>query len=198
MQFSDVTSVTYTFDGSCEAFGAFLQMGCVSFDRSSWPPITITTTTTRYGTNDPDITLPPPLSQTSDASGSGCDPGSGDLPDGIWAGFVRAIGTDSIDFDLVCFFVGDAANAAATHDGAEEVPVPNDYYIRNENPTVRQVAFAGDATVYVLTEVQLSPEPWETWVADPDSGLQCPGDDCLVWIYVNTGVITEAVEQYRP
>jgi hypothetical protein len=197
-QFSEVVSVTYTFEGSCEAFGEFVQMGCVTYDRSAWPPITITTTTTRYKVNGPDITLPPPLAGSTGASGSGCEPGPGALPAGAWAGFIREIGADWLDFDLACFFVGDAANTAAAEDGVEEIPVPNDYYIRNANPAVRRVPVAAGATVYVLNGVDLVPTGWDMWVQSPAQGLDCPGDDCLVWLYVNDGEATEIVEQYRP
>lgn len=35
-QFPDITQVAYRFDGSCQAFGDWLQSGCVSVSRSSW------------------------------------------------------------------------------------------------------------------------------------------------------------------
>jgi hypothetical protein len=39
-------------------------------------------------------------------------------------------------FDLAYFLTGDAANQAAAEHG-DETPVPNDYYIVNDNPLLR-------------------------------------------------------------
>ena len=39
-------------------------------------------------------------------------------------------------FDLAYFLTGDAANQAAAEHG-DETPVPNDYYIVNDNPSLR-------------------------------------------------------------
>jgi hypothetical protein len=72
--------------------------------------------------------------------GEGCSPGEVDqLPDGWWAGEITAVDGPSIEFDLVCWYDGDAAVAAAAEDGEE---ANNDYYVRNSNPRTFTETFA--------------------------------------------------------
>ena len=98
------------------------------------------------------VVIEPASPDGTSASGSGCAPQSPTLPDGQWFGRLKAIDTTAgtIGFDLECFFVGDAANAAATADGQTEVPVPDDVYIRNESETVRTQHAVTDVAVGVL------------------------------------------------
>lgn len=37
-QFSQVNRITYSFEGSCKAFGEWLQMSCIEIARSDWIP----------------------------------------------------------------------------------------------------------------------------------------------------------------
>ena len=96
----------------------------------------ITTTSVPSTTNATDATTTTALNDG--AEGSGCTPGDGPLPDGDWYGIVTSRRNDSLDFDLACWFTGDAAVQASAEDG-EESPPPNDYYIRNSNPETREV-----------------------------------------------------------
>jgi hypothetical protein len=149
-------------------------------------------------------TLGPPeaLPGSDGASGSGCAPGPGPLPDGVWFGFAVDADASSVTFDLACFFYGDAANEAAEEDGFDEIPVPNDYWIRNEVHTTRVVPFDDEAVVHTLG-ADIEDEPFETvsvedWLGLKKRFIMCPGDSCLVWLYVNGDHITELVEQYTP
>ena len=54
----------------------------------------------------------------------------------------------TITFDLIQFFMGDAATKAAAEDG-EESPPPNDYYIRNVNPRLRTLPVEAGAPITV-------------------------------------------------
>lgn len=197
-QFSEVEGVAFQFDGSCEAFGEFLQMGCVTIDRSAWPPST-TLPDEASGYNS-GMALEP-LPGSDGALGSGCAPGAEELPDGIWFGSLVTVSSNDIGFDLACWFSGEAANEAAAEDGFEEIPVPNDYYIRNEVDTLRTVPVDPDAVIQWYpagSEIELSERPWGEWVADPAGYLPCPGEWCLGWLYVNDGTVTEVVQQYTP
>jgi spore germination protein GerM len=198
-QFPEVDSVSYTFDGSCDAFGEFLQMGCVTIDRSAWPP---TTTTAPDDDSIYDSSMPlEPLPGSDGATGSGCAPRGDDLPDGVWFGAMEAVSDVDIGFDLACWFSGDAANEAAAQDGSEEIPVPNDYYVRNEVDTLRTVPVDPDAVIHWYPaggNLELSVIPWGEWVGDPEGFIDCPGDWCIAWLYVNDGVVTEVVQQYTP
>lgn len=152
-----------------------------------------------YAVADPAM-VPPPLGD-GPANGSGCNPGPGDLPDGVWFGIVRELADTSVEFDLACWFGGEAANEAAAEDGETEIPVPNDYYIRNESDVLRTVPVVADAPTWIIpTDPGLGSESraWTEWVADPIGYVPCPGQYCLAWLYVNDGQATEVVTQYTP
>jgi hypothetical protein len=194
-QFPEVETVTFTFEGSCEAFGEFLQMGCIEIDRERPDDPDI-----EYRAS-PTVVPPDPLPGSDDAAGSGCTPGPGTLPDGVWFAMAEEITADGISFDLACFFFGDAANAAAAEDGVEEIPVPNDYYIRNQVDTLRSMPVPATAVVHTLgvsIDDGFETITYSTWAEQEDGFLICPGQSCLVWLYVNGGRVTEIVEQYIP
>lgn len=158
------------------------------------PPTTAGTT---YVVNESNF-FPDPLPGSDQAHGSGCvvPGGSMTLTDGIWFGFVEGISPGMITFDLACFWTGAAAEAKALEDGEESF----DFYIRNNNPTNRQVPISGSARVWYLdatgdiTLMEIAPNQWP----HPSSYLMCPGDYCSVWLYVNGGQATGIVEQYLP
>lgn len=195
-QFEEVERVAYTFEGSCEDFGAFLQSGCIEIGRNEWPP-----TSTGLGEFRVDPSNPAALEAlpgSADAHGSGCSPGAGPLSDGIWFGSVIAADEASVEFDLACFFVGEAANEAAAEDGVEEIPVPNDYYIRNRVSELRTISVHPGAVAYSLKgAVEYEQVAWGDWPTG-ESFLTCPGESCIVWLYVNDGSVSEMVEQYTP
>ncbi len=201
-QFPEVQWVTYTFDGSVEAFGAFLQTDGVSAARSDWPPTTSTLPAVANGATFNASTPLEPLPGSAGATGSGCAPDGDDLPDGVWFGSIETASSAEIGFDLACWYSGDAANEAAAEDGFEEIPVPNDFYIRNEVATLRTVAVAPDAVIHwfptTTGELALDVLAWDDWVGRPEGYLPCPGDWCNAWLYVNDGVVTEVMQQYTP
>jgi hypothetical protein len=133
------------------------------------------------------------------ASGSGCSPGAGALGDGEWYGLVAGAADGEIEFDLACWFVGDAAIVASAADG-QESPPPNDYYIRNTNPALRTVPVADDAQVTWLANVgdisSAVTTDYPTWLTEREvRGIELqPG----VWIVITGGAITTIEEQYVP
>ena len=87
---------------------------------------------------------------TTGASGtSGAVAPPTDLEDGRHFCYVRRVdpATSTIRFDLAYFYSGDEANRIAAERG-DETPVPNDYYIVNDNPLLRVVTLAKDVVVY--------------------------------------------------
>jgi hypothetical protein len=123
------------------------------------------------------------------ASGEGCSPGGEALPNGWWFGdLVGPVTQDQASFDLECFFLGDAAIAADLEDGGDG-DVPNDVYIRNANPALRDVPVDGSATARCLA-------------AEGGSSVQsCAIEDLAggpVWIRVNDGRIDRILEQFFP
>ena len=146
----------------------------------------------------PELTPPDPLNGSEGASGSGCAPGTDDLPSGIWFGFLVERSDSAVELDLACFYFGDIAWEKAAEVGQE---ANNDYWIVNENPLVRTVPVAGDAAVWAITgDATLGHErlAYADWTGAESTYTPCPGEGCTVWLYVNDGVVDEIVEQYLP
>jgi hypothetical protein len=157
------------------------------------------TTTTAATTTTTAATTTTTIDTNTLASGSGCTPGTDDLPDGEWFGLVADASAGEVEFDLACWFTGDAATMASAEDG-EESPPPNDYYVRNTNPALRKVTIAADAQVV-----------WLPNVGDPASALTIAYSDWLaerdirgvelqpsVWITITDDEVVAIEEQYVP
>lgn len=167
------------------------------------PTITTTSTTvpatTTITAEEPGLAPPDPFSiTTDDAAGSGCRPGQDRLPTGIWFGLMTDVGDSTIEFDLACFYTGEAAWEKAAEEGEE---ANNDFWIVNENPSMRTLEVASGATIWVIAEnVSAAPHPmpFTAWGPDMSAYTPCPGDGCTVWVEITNGVVTEIVEQYLP
>lgn len=164
------------------------------------PPTTTTTVPGSPFTAGAYGFFPDPLGTGADGHGSGCVIAGTVLTDGMWFGFVDAIGGGAVTFDLACFFTGvDGWNAAAD-DG--EVGYDLDFYIRNQNPLTFSVPLDASGTAYWLDATgDLSPLPiaMTDWPQPlPPDYQACPDPFCSVWLYVNGGVATELIEQYLP
>jgi hypothetical protein len=133
---------------------------------------------------------PGPVQAGSDLFGSGCSPGSGPLPDGIWFGDLTNVGLNSFDFDLMCF--------APNPPGSTEEDGIGD--ITNSNPTLRTVPVNTSAHVYVLdAAMNWMDMVYQTWSAVPTLGNGCPpGCPLQGWVYVNGGEATEIVMVWTP
>lgn len=121
------------------------------------------------------------------ASGSGCTPGGGELPDGWWYGLISTAPTTTLGLDLACFYVGPAAQAEAASRGDE---VNNDYYVVNDNPAVRTLTVASGASAECVD-------------LDPTLDMvECtPAEvaaDWTVWVRVVDGEVDRILEQYLP
>lgn len=104
------------------------------------------------------------------------------------------------------WFTGEEANEAAAADGVVEAgePVPNDYYIRNEDRSRAPMRVAQDAVVVLSTVGGSIPAPqcfswreFEQAMRDPK-----PSERLLqrspYWLTVGNGEIVRIVEQYLP
>ena len=130
-----------------------------------------------------------------------------ELDDGRHFGYIRSIDTASqtMVFDLAYFLTGDEANEAAEEHG-DEVPVPNDYYIVNDNPKLRTLAVAPDVEIWVIDwgnccdpvkgEVQPFVDAFGTKQHAWDAMYQ--GAESQYWVTVDDGVVVEIEEQYLP
>jgi hypothetical protein len=114
--------------------------------------------------------------------GSGCTPGAGELPDGVWFGWIETYSDAKVAFDLACLYASDA-----------QVRMGND------SSKLRYLEVTDDTTVWALGDQGLgwNQTPYGAWEG-PSSG--CPtgdppyGDGCFWWLYVNDGIVTEMLE----
>ncbi len=146
-----------------------------------------TTTTTQPSTDTNDL-----------ASRSGCKPGTEDsLPDGEWYGYIVDLTASEIEFDLACWFSGDAAVLAASEDGAESPP-PNDYYVRNESEAVRSLGVDSVTEVEYLANGgdpnTVTTTSYEDWHVEWEISDFVPG----YWLTIEDGKVTRISQQYVP
>jgi len=169
--------VRYDMLNSCETFSDWLQIECMEYTRDGAEPATLTT--------------------EQQAAGSGCFELIYGVLDGQWFGYIDSVSAYDVEFDIACWFTGDAAVAAASEDG-EESPPPDGYYVRNDgevlvtpkvNPATPVTWFPdiGDPS----TEATVS---FAEWTSLRDSRPDQPG----VWLTVENEQIVEIIEQYVP
>ena len=124
------------------------------------------------------------------------------LADGRHPVYLKTVDPDrqTITFDLIQFFTGDAATKAAAEDN-EESPPPNDYYIRNVNPRLRTLPVAADApiTVNVLAAQTTGSATKDVSVTLAKLASYFPNSGTPpFWIVVEQGQVTRIAQQYLP
>ena len=109
---------------------------------------------------------------------------------------------DTLTFDLAIFLTGKEAREAAAEAG-DEVPVPNDVYIVNDNPKLRTVPLAPTAKILLLkwsrccdVIVPVDFEEFAGYLTDPTDDFH--GTLSPYWIRVFNGLIVKVQEQYLP
>jgi len=151
------------------------------------------------------------------------------IPDGtVEFAFLTNVTADGIVADYAQWLTGIEANQAAIEDGdiPEGDTVPNDYYIRNQNPQLRTLPLAGDVAVMLPTSafgsVEVTPvivtdwlalfkadgSPWNpeseevppTLFTEPHFGYFGAGNvGAGYWLTLDTdGNVVQIVGQYRP
>ena len=176
-------------------------------------------------TGEPGVTLPSSPTETTGPSpqptgstgttGSanpGCSgaPAPATLADGTYFGFVEGVDVDSgtMGFDLACFYTGEEANEQAAQRG-DEVPVPNDVYIVNDNTTIRDV-IVDPSTELLLIDwnecCETSPgaelDAFASAIGEPDfveiGGRQYAGSLSPYWVTIENGQVVLIEEQFLP
>jgi hypothetical protein len=132
-----------------------------------------------------------------------------ELEDGEHFGFVEQVDPSdgTMVFDLAYFLTGRAANEAAAEHG-DEVPVPNDYYIVNDNDRLRTLTLAENAELSLLDWNHCCDERFdgdlETFARAIDEGTFEAGGFVYngtlspYWVTVHDGEIVRIEEQYLP
>ena len=124
------------------------------------------------------------------------------LADGRHPIYIKTVDPDqqTITFDLIQFFTGDAATKAAAEDG-EESPPPNDYYIRNVNSRLRTLPVRSDApiTVNVLAAGSTGSATKDVAVTLAELATYFPNSGTApFWLTVDQGQVTKAAQQFLP
>jgi hypothetical protein len=124
------------------------------------------------------------------------------LADGRHPVYIKTVDASgqTITFDLIQFFLGDAATKAAAEDG-EESPPPNDYYIRNVNPRLRTLPVRAGApiTVNVLAAQETGSSTKDVPVTlDKLAGYFPNSGTPPFWITVSQGQVTRMAQQFLP
>jgi len=120
--------------------------------------------------------------------GSGCSPGSGTLPNGIWWGYVTELTPTSVTFDLACIqFVSESDDDPATEDHA--------WLIENASARPRVVPVSPDASVACMwRDCPPNPFPYGDWIEDDSVPHGDGGREGGIWLYVNGGTVTEIAD----
>ena len=150
---------------------------------------------------------------TGGAANLGCPggpPAPDTLPDGEYFGFVKSMNTSSqtLSFDLACFYTGEAANEQAAARG-DEVPVPNDVYIVNDNTKVRTVPFDLAAELKLIDWNQCCEfaqgAEMRSFASAVDSGdfaefngFRYAGTLSPYWVTIQDGRVVRFEEQFLP
>jgi hypothetical protein len=163
------------------------------------------TGTTATGATGPTAPSPTPSEEPTESP-----PAQPNLEDGRHFGYVRSVDAagSTLVLDLAEFYSGDEANEIAAERG-DEVPVPNDYYIVNDNPRLRTLVLSPDVELVLLDwnrccDETFGPtvEQFAAAVADGEpveiDGHLTYGAQSQYWLTVAGGVVTAIEEQYLP
>ena len=138
------------------------------------------------------------------------------LEDGRHFGFVRAVhpAQGTIEFDLAYFLTGEEADRAYQEATGETGPVPNDFYVVNENPRLRELTFAEDLRLRLLDWTECCDTFFEGDIGPFAEAIEeqtdvlvddVRGKDDVIyrglsswWITIEDGIVVEIEEQYTP
>jgi hypothetical protein len=131
--------------------------------------------------------------------------GSATTSPGTDFGFIRSwtakTGTFYLRFDRAVLLTGKAADdASAAHGG--ESPVPNDLYIQNDNPRLREVAIVDQATVVGSQQLTGNSDPQpsslKALVTFVNKGGPLLAATPFHLTYNDNGLVVRVQEQYIP
>jgi len=132
-----------------------------------------------------------------------------DLEDGRHFGFITSVDTAerTMEFDLAYRLSGEEANQAYQEAGGEG-PVPNDYFVVNDNPGLRSLSLSFDLRLVLLDWNNCCDQTFDGDLAlfaqaIEQAGYLLDGDLrynglSSWWINVENGIVTRIEEQYSP
>jgi hypothetical protein len=120
---------------------------------------------------------------------------------GIIRSWTAKAGTFYLRFDRAVLLTGKAADAASAAHGGES-PVPNDLYIQNDNPRLREVVIADQVTVIGSQQLTGSPGPNRSSLKALLTFIHNGGPQLAAtpfhFKYDDNGFVTRVQEQYIP
>jgi len=130
---------------------------------------------------------------TGQADGSGCTPGPGVLPDGLWFAALVAVPDAGVEFDLLCRY---SDERAAPFTDAR-------FWYSNQNPALRVLPIRATATFFLAGEPPEGPRLAVDGQDAPtiDASLaarRAAGGAVEGWLRVEDGEVTEFLETLRP
>lgn len=159
----------------------------------------------RSGPTGPRSTAPPDPSASVEPSGTPAAAPA--LEDGRHFGYIRSAdpGAMTLRFDPARFLTGEEANAAAAEHG-DAVPVPNDYYIVNDERRPRTLPIDPGAEILVidwnrcceLVPGELGPFLDAFTIRRPPWDAMYQGRRAPYWITVRGGAVVRIEVQYLP
>lgn len=137
-------------------------------------------------------------------------PAGVELEDGRHFGFIESVDADGMTLvlDLAYFLTGEEANEAAADRGLE-VPVPNDYYVVNDNPRLRTLPLSPDLRIRLIDwnrccDLTLDGDLGSFGTAIAEEELLAVGDALYngawspYWLEIREGRVVLIEEQYLP
>jgi hypothetical protein len=186
-------------------FGLGYLLGTGGDEQAAVSP-TATTPAPASETRSPTPTDEPSPTPSAIATG---EPGGDTLPDGRY--FVQLAdiqggeeGPLQLQYDLAYFLTGEEANQAADDRGLE-TPVPNDYFIVNDNPKLRLTPLEGVYSVKYIPQgsglsspVKAHEAQFLGWMGESVQTDFPPKDTSWWWITIENGSVTKIQQQYLP
>ena len=186
-------------------FGLGYLLGSDGDDQAAVSPAATTPAPTS-ATRSPKPTDTPAPTPSAIATG---EPAGDTLPDGRY--FVQLTdiqggeeGPLLLQYDLAYFLTGEEANQAAEDRGLE-TPVPNDYFIVNDNPKLRQTPLEGVYSVKYIPEgsglsspVKAHEAQFLGWMGETVQTDFPPKDTSWWWVTIENGSVTKIEQQYLP
>jgi hypothetical protein len=156
-----------------------------------------------------EVPSPTPTPTPSERAIPTAEPAGDTLPDGRY--FVQLTdiqggeeGPLLLQYDLAYFLTGEDANQAAADRGLE-TPVPNDYFIVNDNPKLRLAPIEGVYSVKYIPEgsglstpVKAHEAQFLGWMGESVQTDFPPKDTSWWWITIANGSVTKIEQQYLP
>lgn len=161
------------------------------------PTGTADTADTAQAEEPPATTEEPPTGEV------GTTTGPTERQPGLIVGTTTVDGAWVLKIDYVQFLTGgEAADAAAAH--GDESPPPNDYYVVNDNPKIRQFKVQPGIPVFVVTNNDGTSDAdghtvtLDQWIAAMNGSQAGAFRASIYWVTITNGIVTAVEAQYVP